>query len=207
MKSKFIKIMIVSFIVLILGCEKSEDRNLEIGFDELKWGVCKVLIGEYGHGSGFFIDNNTVVTAAHCLEEKVENIQLYDGTLIPVVSQMTSRVADIGILKTKYVDSVFIFKIREKPLEVGEDVFSIGCPMEQYFSYSKGHLSQIGFCWNYYLYDEDLLVMNVIAGPGSSGGIVFDSYYKAIGIIVAGEKREIMPFCYVLPIKHLMELI
>jgi len=143
-----------------------------------------VLIrSDFSYGSGVFIEDNVIVTAAHVLEQSNFTVELADGTMLEADDFYVDAKEDVGFI---FVDAneLHITKISVLPGDIGDSVYSVGSPHYTYFKFtlSKGilsHLDRDEYEW------EDLLQADVLSGPGSSGGPLYDSQGRLIGIVVA----------------------
>ena len=137
------------------------------------------------HGSGVFIDDDVILTAAHCLED-VETIiiELSDGTILKSNDFYIDDIEDIGFIFV-VADELCIVKTALSEISIGDTVYLVGRPFDDLFKFSltKGILSHLdrdfpNMGW------RDLLQTDVDGGPGSSGGPLYDSNGNLIGMYV-----------------------
>lgn len=138
-----------------------------------------------GGGSGVFIDDNVILTAAHCLEDKsILNIELNDGTILKPNDFYIDEKEDVGFI---FVDAneISIAKVSLLPIDIGDIVFLVSAPFNKLFAFTltKGivsHLDRDILEWNW----EDLLQVDAEGGPGSSGGPLYNSNGFLVGMYV-----------------------
>lgn len=144
-----------------------------------------VVHGDTGYGSGVFIADNVVLTAAHCLEgEHKLSIELSDGTMLRSSDFYIDAVEDVGFIFVE-ADELAIAKISGVPGDIGDDVYLVGSPYLRQLksTITKGILSHLD---RDIFSREDLLQTDAEGGPGSSGGPLYDSCGNVIGMCVTG---------------------
>jgi len=144
-----------------------------------------VIYDEYGGGSGVFIYDNVIVTAAHILEQMgVCNIEFSNGTVLESGDFYIDDEEDIGFI---FVDAneIYISKVSLLSGNIGDTIYLVGAPFHKCFSFTltKGILSHLNrdipeMNW------EDLLQTDAEGGSGSSGGPLYNSKGDVIGIYV-----------------------
>lgn len=138
-----------------------------------------------GYGSGVFIDDNVILTAAHCLEyADTYTIELSDGTVLRSSDFYADTKEDVGFVFVD-ADELSVAKVSLSSRNIGDTVYLVGSPYERLlkFTITKGILSHLGRdIWGW----EDLLQTDAEGGPGSSGGPLYDSEGRVIGICVTG---------------------
>ncbi len=138
-----------------------------------------------GCGSGVFIDDNVVLTAAHVLKgEGTLRIELYDGTILESGDFYIDTEEDVGFI---FVDAneVGIAEVVQSPVAIGDTVYLVGTPHSKFFQFTltKGILSHLNrdlpeMGWG------DLLQTDAEGGYGSSGGPLYNSEGDVVGIYV-----------------------
>ncbi len=138
-----------------------------------------------GHGSGVFIEDDIILTAAHCLEGvKTITIKLSDGTILKSSDFYIDEEEDIGFIFVM-ADELCIAKVILSGIDVGDTVYLVGRPFDDLFEFSltKGivsHLDRDIPEWNW----NDLLQTDVTGGPGSSGGPLYNSNGNLVGMYI-----------------------
>lgn len=151
-------------------------------------GVAIVTADGY-YGTGWWIDRNTMVTAAHVVEYKYKTVRVIHGyfeTTGRVVSIDQKR--DIAIIKTQSMPKdAYIFAI-DKRVEKTETVYAIGYPYElmqlerDVYSLSanpriaKGTISWISP-------DIGIAEITVSVDAGNSGGPVVNENGEVVGLV------------------------
>jgi Tfp pilus assembly protein PilF len=154
--------------------------------------VCVVgdVPGGSFEASGFVVPpGDRVMTTAHAIgSARALRIKLRDGRVFPArLERLGNESADIALLSIDAkLPPVAFGSVRD--LKSGDDVLTIGCPLGFEFSVSSGVVSSIrGSDLGYPLVQTDVPV-----NPGSSGGPLFDSRGRVVGIIksaAAGRER------------------
>lgn len=142
-----------------------------------------MIYNEDGWGSGVFIYDNVIVTAAHVLKHPSLFVEFSDGTTVKFDDFYIDDKEDVGFI---FVDAneLCISKLSVITGNIGDTVYLVGAPNDRRmkFSLTKGilsHLDRDAFNW------EDLLQANIASGPGSSGGPLYNPKGDVIGICVA----------------------
>jgi len=135
-------------------------------------------------GSGVFIDDNVILTAGHCLTSNSVKIELSDGTILESSDFYVDDKEDVGFIFVE-ADEPAIAKVSAYPGEIGDTVYLVGNPYDRLlkFTITKGILSSLDrdmYIW------EDLIQTDAEGAPGSSGGPLYDSRGRVIGICVTG---------------------
>lgn len=144
-----------------------------------------VLYSNQGGGSGVFIYDNVVLTAAHVLEGiDVCNIELSNGTVLKSSDFYIDTEEDVGFVFVD-ADELNIAKVSSVSKNIGDTVYLVGTPHNKFFKFTltKGILSHLDrdlpdMGWN------NLLQTDAEGGYGSSGGPLYDSEGRVIGIYV-----------------------
>jgi len=143
-----------------------------------------LIYNDYGFGSGVFIDNSVIVTAAHVLIYPNLIVELSNGSILEVNDFYIDDVEDIGFIFVD-VNEICISKIASLQGNIGDTTYLVGTPYDKEFKFTitKGILSHLDrdiLDW------EDLLQTDAEGAPGSSGGPLYNSKGEVIGICVTG---------------------
>lgn len=141
------------------------------------------IYNDYGFGSGVFIYDNVVLTAAHVLQQSDLVVELNDGTTLKVNDFYIDNEEDVGFIFVD-VNELYIAKVSTLYGDIGDTVYLVGTPYDRdlKFTITKGILSHLGRDkWQW----RDLLQTDAGSAPGSSGGPLYNSEGDVIGIVVA----------------------
>lgn len=174
-------------IVLWFAITKSNDTtNLDI----LKESVVQIYVYDENNeviatGSGVIaFEDDIIITNAHVIEDnhKLEVIS-EDNTKYQLKGVIGyNKKKDIAILKVNNSKKLKAIKT-EDSLEIGEEVIAIGSPLGLKNTVSNGIFS------GYYQDEIEVYQHTAPISPGSSGGGLFDSNGKLVGITYASLKE------------------
>lgn len=138
----------------------------------------------YGAGTGFFIENNTIITNYHVVEDSTNITVTFENDIKEYKTSIIAydKLTDIALIK---IDDEFNRKI--KPLKwavsqvvPGEDVWAIGHPYGLTFSISKGIVShskrRLSSPW------QTNIQSDVSINTGNSGGPLLNMKGEVVGI-------------------------
>lgn len=143
-----------------------------------------VVRSALGHGSGFVIGKGLLVTNAHVVggAKKVRLI-FGDGAQIDANIATIDDRRDVALIR--FADSFIRYSlpVRHTPVEIGEDVYSFGAPLDEEYSGTlrKGIVSAYRQTRGL-----DYIQSDVAINPGNSGGPLIDEYGAVVGISVSG---------------------
>ncbi|KKK64952.1 hypothetical protein LCGC14_2979030 [marine sediment metagenome] len=180
MKTRIVTLLILVMVFLSLVGFSNRKTNLY----ENMVNASVLIYDDYGFGSGVFIEDNVIATAAHVLTQSNLVVELTDGTILEVDDFYIDEKEDVGFIFVG-VDELHIAKVLAVPGDIGDTVYLVGSPYDRRlkFTITKGILSHLDRdIWDY----EDLLQTDAEGGPGSSGGPLYDSEGNIIGICVTG---------------------
>ena len=137
------------------------------------------MTGTASQGTGFFIDEKTIVTCYH-VAENVNTIQIETsvGKILTVDSVIAANHNTDLIKFTVKEKNKSWLKLSDKLPEVGESVFIIGNPDDLDFSISSGIVAGIR------IKNAVQVIQNTApCSHGNSGGPVLDKEGKVIGVM------------------------
>lgn len=151
--------------------------------DEIRASVVTIQSGG-GHGSGFFITPNLIMTNHHVIEgPDLVRINLLTGRQI--LGEVTRKhpKRDVTLVSVE-ASGYRPIPIRTEPLKITEDVYAIGSPLFQKLAgtVSKGVVSK--FIPNRYGLED--IQADVDIHGGNSGGVLVDENGNAVGVTYAG---------------------
>ncbi len=177
--------LISIFLVLMAFIVSGSTINLVEENPDLYKNMVDASVRLIDHGSGVFIEEDVILTAAHCLENvKTITIKLRDGTLLRSNDFYIDDIEDIGFIFVT-ADEFCIAKVTLAKINLGDIVYLVGRPFDDLFEFSltKGivsHLDRDVPEWNW----KDLLQVDANGGSGSSGGPLYNSEWNLVGIYV-----------------------
>ena len=162
----------------------SNKKSKEIGKDPKKWsGAVGTVFAGGGHGSGFVISDDLIITNSHVVgASNSVTVKLDSGIEVLGKVVATNAPRDVALIKLD-ASLPFHFNVRRELPSVGEEVYALGSPLDESLksTLSKGIVSAFREenKMNYIQSD-----VNVV--PGNSGGPLIDKSGKVIGITVSG---------------------
>jgi S1-C subfamily serine protease len=174
--------------------------NRSIGsnvFKKVANGVVLVVNGDFiGAGTilnqdGLVVTNHHVVAAADAVSvifmpasgASVDGAKAYDATV-----ERIDVVADLALIRIKNPppDMTIVTLGDPSSVEIGEEVNAIGHPHGEFWSYTRGYVSQIRpkYDWDdsFYNHEADVIQTQTPINPGNSGGPLLDDDGALIGI-------------------------
>ena len=129
-------------------------------------------------GTGFLVEDGKIITNKHVVQEGAALVDL-GGARIPANVESTDEINDLAVLTVSAEISAEPLVLSEKIPPPGSTVFVIGNPRGLEKSISSGVLSGVRTVGK-----RELLQITTPISHGSSGGPVFDSSGKVIGVTV-----------------------
>lgn len=145
--------------------------------------VVTVITGS-GHGSGFFIAPNLVLTNHHvALDAERLKVRLINGTEVLATTLRSDKRRDVALLQIENGEFMPL-PIRARPVALTEEVYAVGSPFDETLagSVTRGIVSQIQR-------DEhglQLIQADATIQRGSSGGPLLDAEGNVVGISQSG---------------------
>lgn len=155
--------------------------------------------GQSWYGSGFFVSNDGyLVTAGHVVDGAKEfEITMLDGCKYKSSDYYKVKDVDCSVIKFDIDFATPFVEMRVEQMKMGEDVYILGWPHGPEFGLSvnkgigSGDGREVPFFGN-----TPLLQVDLEANPGNSGGILFDTKGRAIGILIGARMdMSCMTFC------------
>jgi S1-C subfamily serine protease len=166
-------------------------------FKKVAKGVVLVVNGDFiGAGAilnqdGLVVTNHHVVAAADEVSvlfmpasgASIDGAKAYDATV-----ERIDVIADLALIRIKNPPQGMTLVALGDPsaVEIGEEVNAIGHPHGEFWSYTRGYVSQIRprYDWNdsFYDHEADVIQTQTPINPGNSGGPLLDDTGALIGI-------------------------
>jgi S1-C subfamily serine protease len=166
-------------------------------FRKVANGVVLVVNGDFiGAGAilsqdGLVVTNHHVVASADAVSvifmpaagASVDSAKAYDATV-----ERIDVVADLALIRIKNPppDMTLVKLGDPSAVEIGEEVNAIGHPHGEFWSYTRGYVSQIRpkYDWNdsFYDHEADVIQTQTPINPGNSGGPLLNDEGELIGI-------------------------
>jgi len=148
--------------------------------------------------SGFFIDDNgTIISTTHNLDDFDQfSVGLHDGRKMKGEIIRFDRHKDLSLIKIDLKSTSHIMLTRgRKNLQMGEQVFSLGCPLNLVGTVFTGIVNGPPRRVDDLTYWQ----VNIEIHPGSSGSPVFDMNGKLVGV-VKGRYRGTHSIGFLIPL-------
>jgi len=166
--------------------------------------VRNIGCGFLATGSGFALDEHTLVTNRHVVEDaKLIELSTYDGRVVQATATTTTTVADIAIVTTKEsLGTAPAARAEEDPVE-GDVITIVGYPGGGQLTTTSGVV--IGETADPVGKTEQLVLASTAeVEPGSSGSPVFNASGEVVGVVYAKNENE---QSFIIPISTLNELL
>lgn len=133
-----------------------------------------------GHGSGFFVAPDTLLTNAHVVHD-YSTVVLRPGGGSPVFARVViaARDVDLAVLRLDRAAERQVWLPLGSPSDVqlGAEVIAIGSPLGLQNTVTRGIVSGIRT-----VKDVNVLQTDAAINPGNSGGPLIDRYGRVIGV-------------------------
>jgi len=165
--------------------------------------VRNVGCGELTTGSGFALDERTIVTNRHVVADADRlQVMTYDGREIDAVSASITDVADLALLRTAEAVTT-VPGIAAEDAAVGEDITVVGYPLGGRLTTSSGTV--LGYEPDPLGSDLGLVGRtNAKVDHGSSGSAVLDADGEVVGVVYAMDSWD---NSYIVPVTTLRDLV
>lgn len=168
-----------SFLILLICILLMPNPVYAMNFDpETLYESVMVVYTKSAVGSGFVIDENTIITNAHVVENFEDvSIKMYSGSSINGKVVKKDKKRDLALIKVDEKLTPLKLNYYEN-LSIGEEVYAIGAPKDIPYTMTKGIVSakdrKIGR-YNYIQIDASI-------NSGNSGGPLVNENGEVIGI-------------------------
>jgi serine protease Do len=134
--------------------------------------------GKQNLGSGVVIAPNTIATNCHIIRRSQRAFVIEPDRLYPILTQAVLPEFDVCILKTDRLNVPAAVLAESEAVKVGDDIVLSGYPFALNLRMKQGKV--IGL---YPYGDNQIIEINTGFNHGASGGGVFDSSGKLIGLM------------------------
>jgi len=159
--------------------------------------------GALSTGSGFALDDHTVITNKHVVEDtSLLQVSTYDGRDLPADQASTAGLADLAIVRT--IDALPAFpELADADPQVGDAVTVVGYPLGRTLTVTPGKVvSRHTDPLNETL--GEILVTDAPVEPGSSGSAVLDAEGRVVGVVYA---KDMNGHSFVVPVSTLRSML
>jgi S1-C subfamily serine protease len=184
------------FALFILSC--SHINKVETNGIELSRSIVKIQAlsasGKQSMGSGVVIAPNLIATNCHVTRTANRAYLIEEDRLYPVLAQAAIPDFDVCILKTTPLTLPVAEMAESEPLKIGDDIAISGYPYALSIRTMRGKV--IGL----HPYAQDQIIeINAGFNHGASGGGVFNSSGKLIGLMTFMGREEGVLHFFVIP--------
>lgn len=143
--------------------------------------VVKIALPK-GHGSGFHIGDGYIVTANHVVANQTD-VKVLDSQGGEQSAELLWQNADrdLALLKVDDASALDTDRLSCRHPKIGEAVIAKGSPLKTDFVSFWGHISGVARTigpWKH------AMIVDITGAPGISGGPVYDSRGRVIGVFV-----------------------
>ncbi|MBQ4528352.1 MAG: trypsin-like peptidase domain-containing protein [Clostridia bacterium] len=173
MKSKFFAGVIMLIILFVSPVAYAIDFDVQEIYDSVV-----VVYTDTGVGSGFYVDENLIITNAHVVEDnKSVTVNLYDGTSVKGKVTESDSSRDLALIEVDESQTPLSFSTAE--LTVGQEVYAIGAPKDIPYTMTKGIISAL----DRVISDNNYIQIDASVNSGNSGGPLVNEAGEVIGVI------------------------
>ncbi len=157
------------------------------GFDAVQRMAVRIRnigCGQISTGSGFAIDDHTLITNRHVVAEAATlQVSTYDGRDVEVAAASTADLADLAVVRTR--DALPAApSLAEADPTIGDAVTVVGYPEGGALTITQGHVTGTQ---KDPLHENlgQVLVTDARVEPGSSGSAALDDSGRVVGVVYA----------------------
>ncbi|MDQ0423728.1 MULTISPECIES: S1C family serine protease [Cellulomonas] len=159
--------------------------------------------GALSTGSGFAVDEHTLVTNRHVVADSAElELSTYDGRDVTAEAASTAALADLAVVRT--VDALPAAPVlADADPAVGDPVTVVGYPLGRQLTVTDGRVvGAVTDPLNENL--GEVLVTDAPVEPGSSGSAALDAEGRVIGVVYAKNADDMS---FLVPVSTLRDLL
>lgn len=174
MKFKF-RYLIILIICMLVNIKPAFAMNFN---PEDLYNSVVVVYTDKGIGSGFAVDENTIITNAHVVDYfTTVSVKLYNNKLCSGKVIKNDKNIDLALIKVEEPLTPLTLR-SEDSISIGEEVYAIGAPKDIPYTMTKGIIS----AKNRKIADYEYIQIDASINEGNSGGPLIDENGKVIGI-------------------------
>lgn len=192
-------ILLVTFIVGINNLYKMSELEtltlqtiVEVNDLEIEDVIDSMVVlmnGDTFIGSGSYIGDGLILTAAHCIEGNPTHVMNNSGDSFDILDiNIPDPNQDIGFIIIDSNANLNSITFGEMP-ELMDIIYTVGTPLELCFmnNVTVGIVSKLDVDW--FIWDNGIMIC-APAQPGNSGGVLLNSRFEVIGITVGCNNRR-----------------
>jgi serine protease Do len=158
-------------------------------YDQVSSGVALIEVEGcdwQGAGSGFLVDDDTVATAAHVVDQATQISVSMDEATVDATVVGVDESADLALLALSEPVSGHVFEFAQADPSPGTRIAAVGFPLDQPKTVTEGTVSGLGreitteSGWF-----DDMMQTDTAINPGNSGGPVVTIDGSVVGIAEA----------------------
>ncbi len=163
--------LLCAFLALI-GCSANNPIN------DAVFGVVSIANQSTGIASGFFIEEQKVLTNFHVLSKQPLYL-VHDGRRHKLTLIASHEALDVALFESHSFQLGSPMAFRARTPQVAEPVYVIGNPFGSGISVTRGIISALAPA----IGQQNLLQTDAAINPGNSGGPLVDQRGKVLGIV------------------------
>ncbi|MBF0188677.1 MAG: trypsin-like peptidase domain-containing protein, partial [Magnetococcales bacterium] len=146
-------------------------------------------------GSGFFLGPTIIATVAHQVEgARTVDVHLPDGTFSSGRVMASAPNIDVALVQVPETDRVGLALYSKALADLGEEVFTIGCPMALAHTLSRGVISSPKRTID----GMDFIQTDLVVNGGNSGGPLLNNDGQVLGLI-KGTWQDVQGLNFAIP--------
>lgn len=193
MKRQFLTAVILAIVAILLFVASIDKAVSDNSVEQQKYinmvNSTVLIYDDIGHGSGVFIEDNVILTAAHVVNHPDLSVELIDGTILKVEDVYMDGDVDVGFI---FIDAneINTAQILDIPVNIGDPVYLVGTPYHKDYKFTlmKGIVSHLNRAFSLFR-SSTLLQVNTDGGPGFSGGPLYNEEGRLVGMYVGQSGR------------------
>jgi S1-C subfamily serine protease len=138
-----------------------------------------------GIGSGFLVDDTTIITARHVVEgASTVEVETWDGRVLVVSDVRQAQVIDLGVITVENAAGQPALTLADADVSVAAGVFAVGYPEGNAQATTEGHVLSFFSDTRYGTLGE-IMRFDAPIKPGNSGGPLTSADNEVVGVVYA----------------------